>query len=133
MRAPTVVRMSRGHTGTHDVGSGWPAYIEAALADLEWSNGALADAVGCHQTLIGRWISGAAHPSVVSVRQVCRVLGTDIREGLIAAGILSRAELRMTWTGPGRPELELFHDDELIAEVMRRLAEKNGGVVPPGA
>ena len=126
MHAPTVVTMSPSPARVPDDDGGWSAFIEAALANLGWSNGVLADAVGVHQTLIGRWIKGTAHPSVESVRKVCEVLNCDIRDGLIAAGLLTRRELRMVKVGTTRPELEMFDDEELFFELHRRAKARKG-------
>jgi transcriptional regulator with XRE-family HTH domain len=104
---------------------GWADYLKSHLARLEWTNAYLADSAGLDRSLVGRWINEEAYPSVDSVRKVCRAIRRDIREGLEASGLLTRAELRRTGD-TGKLELNMFDDDELLEEVRHRLTRVPG-------
>lgn len=100
--------------------STWAAYLRKHLDRLEWTNSYLADEADLDRSLVGRWINGTAQPTVDSVRRVCKAFRRDIREGLIAAGLLTRAELHRT-SPDERTPLNMFNDDELLRDLRRRL------------
>lgn len=115
MRAPTKRRSPV---------NGWGAYVQRQLDVRGWSNTDLATAGDFDRSLIGRWINEDKQATIESIRAVCKAFGRDIREGLIAAGLFTPAELRVSLPGP--PDVGLLSDAELIMEVARRMNRRTG-------
>ncbi|NKS29604.1 helix-turn-helix domain-containing protein [Rhodococcus hoagii] len=95
----------------------WWDYIERGLREKGLTQSALADAVGVNRSSASGWKNGAA-PKPATVVAVAEALGTPISEALIAAGLMTEEELGVNRT---IPDIELLSDDQLIAELNRRL------------
>jgi transcriptional regulator with XRE-family HTH domain len=104
--------------------TGWGNYLQGQLASRGWSNSQLSDRADVNRSLIGRWLSGETLPEIDSIRRVCQALGTDIREGLIRAEIFTAREMNLT--DDGRPDLTMIRDEDLVAELQRRLQQCDG-------
>lgn len=96
---------------------GWPAFIQFYLDLTGWKGGTLAARAGIDRSLPGRWLSGENAPKVESVRQICRALGVDCREGLIAAGFFTEKDLGY---GPSS-DIRLFSERQILGELSRRM------------
>ena len=114
-----VTRRSSQDGPAPDGGSGWAEYVQAHLDGLGWSNATLAAASKLDRSLIGRWLNEGKQPSIESIRAVARVFKRDIREALVAAGYFTEDEMKVS--APQPPDLHLLDDDELLAEVKRRM------------
>lgn len=99
---------------------GWAHYVQTHLDSLGWTNSVLANAADIDRSLVGRWLDGSTQPTIESVRAVCRALHRDIREGLVAAGIFTEDEMKVS--APAAPDIRMISDEELLAEVGRRMA-----------
>lgn len=101
----------------------WWDYIERHLAEKGMTQSALAEAVGVNRSSASGWKSGSA-PKPATVVAVAEVLETSISEALIAAGLMSEAELGVERT---IPDIELLTNDQLINELNRRLKNADCG------
>jgi hypothetical protein len=101
----------------------WWKWVDQHLNVRCWTNADLARAArqygtSVDESVIGRWKNRGATPELQSVRAVARAFERDIREAAIAAGLLTAEEIHSPW-----PALDLawFSDEQLIAEVQRRM------------
>ncbi|MDH6283146.1 helix-turn-helix domain-containing protein [Prescottella agglutinans] len=101
----------------------WWDYVERHLAEKGMTQSALAEAVGVNRSSASGWKSGS-DPKPATVVAVAEVLETSISEALIAAGLMSEEELGVERT---IPDIELLTDDQLMAELNRRLKNVNSG------
>lgn len=117
LHACTYDQSMTEHPGQAPLDQGWPAFIKFYLDLTGWKGGTLASRAGIDRSLPGRWLSKENDPKVESVRQVCRALGVDCREGLIAAGFFTEQDLGY---GPNS-DIKLFSERQLLAELSRRM------------
>ena len=117
-----VTRRSSRDSAEPQGGSGWAEYVQTHLDALGWNNATLAAAARLDRSLVGRWLNEGKQPSIESVRAVAKAFHRDIREGLIAAGYFTEEEMKVS--APQRPDLHLLDDDELLAEVKRRMSRR---------
>jgi transcriptional regulator with XRE-family HTH domain len=103
--------------GQAPLDQGWPAFIQYYLDLTGWKPGTLAARAGIDRSLPGRWLSMENGPKIESIRQICRALGVDSREGLIAAGLFTAEDLGY---GPNS-DIQLFSERQLLAELSRRM------------
>lgn len=96
----------------------WQAFIRHHMQITGLKMSPLARAIGVNRSLVYRWLDGeGAQPEVKSVRAVCRALGVDAREGLIAAGHFDADELRYG----AYSDIQHFSDIELLNDLLRRM------------
>src|SRR5690606_12973243 len=117
-----VTRRSSRDSAEPQGGSGWAEYVQTHLDALGWNNATLAAAARLDRSLVGRWLNEGKQPSIESVRAVAKAFHRDIREGLIAAGYFTEEEMKVS--ARQRPDLHLLDDDELLAEVKRRMSRR---------
>lgn len=103
--------------GQAPLDQGWPAFVQWYLDLTGWKGGTLASRAGIDRSLPGRWLSKENDPKVESIKLVCRALGVDCREGLIAAGFFTEQDLGY---GPNS-DIKLFSERQLLAELSRRM------------
>jgi transcriptional regulator with XRE-family HTH domain len=109
--------MTEAIPGQAPLDQGWPAFVQYFLKLTGWKGGTLATRAGIDRSLPGRWLNKENEPKVESVRAVCRALGVDCREGLIAAGFFTAEDLGY---GPNS-DIKLFSQRQLLGEVGRRM------------
>lgn len=106
--------------------TGWATWLQMHLDALGWNNTDLGQHGGFDRSMVGRWLNEGKQPTVESVRAVCRALKRDIKEGLVAAGIVTEAEM-------GTPprllviDLRRVNDRDLLLEVGRRMTRGHTG------
>lgn len=77
---------------------------------------------GISQATISRWQRSMPQPD--SAAQFARAYGRPVLEAFVAAGYLSEEEASATVTVP---DIGALSDDELLAEIKRRMAKEAGG------
>lgn len=102
----------------------WADYLTAAMASAGYTRASdLAKASGVKHPVISRWMDGTSLPDVASLRRLVKPLGVPLLELMVAAGHLSPQEANMKAAPrkPVPPDVTKLTDDELVAEVHRRL------------
>ncbi|MEV0679845.1 helix-turn-helix transcriptional regulator [Actinosynnema sp. NPDC050436] len=96
----------------------WWEYLEENLARRGLTTGDLARGAGVDRSRLTDWKRGGK-ASLDSARSVAGLFGASPLEVMVAAGLLTpdEAELREARPDPGR-----LSDEELIAELRRRMA-----------
>lgn len=111
--------------------SPWWQWVQRNLDALGWRPADLAHAIrnevgdGPDESVIGRWKNKGATPTLDSVRAVAQVFHTDIRQAIIASGLMTARELNAAW--PEWTEEDLARqlpDDVLLEEVRARLSRR---------
>lgn len=82
------------------------------------TNTRIAELVGITPSSVGRWGKGSK-PDPSQAAAFARAYGRPVLEAFIAAGFLTPEEARETPSAP--PTLASLDDDELLAEVRRRM------------
>lgn len=103
----------------------WP-WVQRNLDAYDLTNADLARATRDHGdpvdvSVIGRWRNHGAEPTIPSVRVVATVFKRDIRDALIAAGLLTAEELHAPWVKPDDADLTAVPDEVILAELQRRM------------
>lgn len=98
-------------------------YLRQQLDRREWTAADLARASGLSESVIGRWLKAATLPSVDNARALANALERPMLEVVVAVGILAPEEI--TATVEVGPRLSTLSDEELLAEVARRV-KRNG-------
>jgi transcriptional regulator with XRE-family HTH domain len=97
----------------------------------------VAKAVGCSVSLISKYESEAAMPSLSTLHKIVGILGTNISALFdppdSASGIVSRARERKTMKIEGRPNSACFSLEMLISHQANRQLQSMIYVVPPNA
>ena len=120
MDATMIGLMKKRHTRPPELQS-WKAFIQFHLKNNGLKPNQLAVASGLNRSLFYRWLDSngdGAQPQVESIRAVCAALDVDAREGLIAAGYFTEAQLRY---GSAYVDLNQFTDLEMLSDLMRRM------------
>jgi transcriptional regulator with XRE-family HTH domain len=99
----------------------WGRYLQKHLNLCGWSYGDLARAADMDRSQIGRYVRDGTQPDIKSIRAICEALHRDIREGVVAAGFFTAAELKVADPNTDRPDFTNVSDQELLAEVERRM------------
>lgn len=94
-------------------------YLRQQLDRREWTAAELARASGLSESVIGRWLKAATLPSVDNARALAIALGRPMLEVVVAVGMLAPDEIA-TAVEVG-PRLSTLSDEELLAEVARRV------------
>lgn len=101
----------------------WAQWLSDQLADRGWKQSDLVhnSAGRISSPQVSNWLRGKYAASLDSVRDVCNALGVSVVEGLIAAGYITADEVnaRVTYRPPRNASA--LSDDELLAEVGRRV------------
>ena len=98
-------------------GMTWTRYVDA-IAPRE-TRAAIAARIGITPPSVGRWYSQGSLPDPATAATFARVYGRPVLEAFVAAGFLTPEEARETPSAP--PTLASLNDDELLAEVRRRM------------
>lgn len=98
------------------------AYLRGQLDRHQWSAADLNRQSGLSQSLISRWLRGETAPGVDNARILASAFRRPLLEVLVAAGILTDKEARQKVT---TARADALSDDELVAEVRRRMAERD--------
>ena len=88
-------------TSAHDrERASFPAYLAEAMKDAGFvkrngdpSAAGLSRASGVHDVLLRRWLAGDTDPTIPNLRRVAPVLGLELRELMVAAGMTTAAEV----------------------------------------
>lgn len=95
-------------------------YLRALAASRGYTTDAeLSRAVGIDGSLLSKWWSGAATPSLDSLRKVAPVVGARLGDLMVKAGLATPDELGMT-DDPPEPPPPL---DPVLAEAAKALAD----------
>lgn len=95
----------------------WWAYVQRHSDGA--TNARIAESVGITPPSVGRWSKPGARPDPVQAAAFARAYGRPVLEAFIAAGFLTAEEAGERPTAP--PSLATLSDDELLAEVRRRM------------
>ena len=102
-----------------------------------WRMREVAEAVGCSVSLISKYESDSALPSLATLHKIVGVLKTNISALFdppdAASGIVSRASRRKAIKMDGRPGAPAFSLEMLIAHKEDRQLQSMIYIVPPGA
>lgn len=104
----------------------WAEYVTRVTADLPQKH--VADLTGMDQTGISRWRHGRNVPRAENVVAFAKSLGLRPIEALVAAGYLTHEDA--DGVIEVHTSLSGFTDDELLAELRRRMIDRANG---PGA
>lgn len=102
----------------------FPDYLQMQLDRKQWTRADLSRASGLDQSLLGRWSRGDVAPAVDSARTFAATIGRPLLEVLVAAGLLTAAEAKQRADVP--PDPAVLTDDQLLAEIRRRMASRDG-------
>lgn len=102
----------------------WATYIDTHLAQRGWEVRELAAAADISPSVVFRWRNGSP-PNIKNARAAARALGVPLLEILVVAGIITPDEARASVTAP--TGLSGVSDDELVAELQRRLRRADDG------
>jgi transcriptional regulator with XRE-family HTH domain len=98
----------------------WALYLRGHLLNLGWTPADLARSVGVSESSVSRWLREAV-PAPDHVRGVARAMGRPEAEAMHIAGYgtmnIQRVEIRIG--------AEALSDDELLAEIKRRLRQRS--------
>ncbi|MER7014520.1 helix-turn-helix domain-containing protein [Saccharopolyspora sp. NPDC000359] len=103
--------------------AGWPLYIDRQLGQRGWEVKDLAAAAGLSQSVIFRWKKGYP-PNIKNARAAAAALRVPLLELLAESGVITPEE-----AGAGvelHPSPTELSDDELIAEMARRVKRSSG-------
>ncbi|CCH33083.1 helix-turn-helix transcriptional regulator [Actinosynnema sp. NPDC047251] len=92
-------------------------YIRKNLDNRGLTTGDLARATGVHRSRFTQWRQGRSI-SITTARSVAGLFDTGVLEVLVAAGLLGDDEVHLQ---RAQPDLALLTDEELLAELGRRL------------
>lgn len=99
----------------------WPSYVRRITGDAKPRD--IAHAAHINVSLVNRWFSGESRPTSESVVAVARAFHADPVAGLVAAGYIDETDVG------DKVEivqsLGVHSDDELLAELCRRLAMRH--------
>ncbi|GAA2773061.1 helix-turn-helix transcriptional regulator [Saccharopolyspora taberi] len=101
----------------------WATYIADHLGRRGWEVRDLAAAADISPSVVFRWKNGQV-PNIKNARAAAKVLGVPLLEILVVAGIITPEEARASVTAPAG--LSGVSDDELVAEMHRRLRRTDG-------
>ena len=104
----------------------WWAYVQAH--SLNATHAKIAEAVGITAPSVSRWGKGS-NPDPAQAAAFARAYNRPVLEAFIAAGFLSPEEAGEKPSAP--PSLASLGDDELIAEVVRRMRRGGRDDRPP--
>ncbi|MEU5695922.1 helix-turn-helix transcriptional regulator [Actinosynnema sp. NPDC020468] len=104
-------------TEAENTPSTWWDYIEKNLEYRGISTGELARRAGIDRSRFTDWRKGKS-ASLEAARAIAGVFDASPLEVMVAAGLITEQEARQTRTRPDPGELS---DDELVAELTRRL------------
>jgi len=93
------------------------------IAYTGWDSQTLGKLAGIDPSMVGRWVRGETQPGIESIRGVCKAAGLDIREGLVAAGMLTEDELHFEAQTKKiyEPDWRRISDEAFLAENHRRM------------
>jgi transcriptional regulator with XRE-family HTH domain len=113
---------------------GWRTWLRGQLDQRRWRPADLVRAGkgSLESSQVTRWLRSDQAPSFESVRAVCAALGVPVVEGLLAAGLVSPAEVGATVVVESRP-IEDLGDRTLVDELARRLARTANGSAVRGS
>lgn len=100
-------------------------WLDALLAKRETNSAAVADAAGINKATITKW-RGGQRPSPADLRAVANALNAPVLAAFLAAGYLAPTDTKRI-VEVDRP-LSDRTDDELIAEVLRRMRGESHGM-----
>ncbi|GGP34189.1 helix-turn-helix domain-containing protein [Saccharothrix coeruleofusca] len=104
--------------------SSWWQYVQANLDNQGWTTGDLARHTGIDRSRFTDWRRGRS-VSIENARTIARVFGASPLEVMVAAGLLTEQEAQLRRT---RPDPAALTDEELLAELGRRLRRADGKV-----
>lgn len=107
----------------------WWRYVEAGLADHQWSAAEFARRSDIDRSLIGRWRDQEVRPTPELARRVAAAFGDSTITAYVAAGILRRDEVDQPAELPA--DLSTVHTDVLFAELRRRVRDFGNSVDIP--
>lgn len=106
-----------------DANEEWGDYITALMKIKDVSGNAMADAIGVTASTTNLWKRGTL-PRVQTVRAIAEYFNRPVTEVMIRAGFLTYEDLHEK--KPDSVELALLPDEELLAEVARRMGHHGG-------
>ena len=106
----------------------WWGYVERVSDNAPRVQ--IAKLVGLTPSAISRWASGA-NPDPDKAAALARAYERPVLEAFVAAGFLTEDEAGQQ--PAERPDLDQLTDDELLAEIGRRLAQRRTGVSDGGS
>ena len=123
-----------GHLGldalrlrTSVLGVTWWGYVQAVSGRATQAE--IASRIGVTPPSVGRWRTGGVDPR--SAAAFARSYGHPVLEAFVAAGFLTEEEAEAEVIAV--PDIGSLSDDELIAELRARLAERHPQEQPDGA
>lgn len=96
----------------------WKAYVQRHLAGRTQAE--LASVAGVSQTAVSRWLKGTQGADARVAIDLARAVGDPPLQALVAAGFLTDAEAKVRPSA--QPSFDSLNDDELLAEVRRRMS-----------
>lgn len=110
-------------------GAAFGDYLRAELKRRDMTAYVLAEKTGISQTVLSRWNSGKTAPTIDNLRPVAEALNLPLLELVVRAGLLTEeeagAKLKLINT-----TADNLSNDELLAEVGRRMQSTGAPVVP---
>ena len=98
----------------------WAEYVQRVTPGMTQTQ--IAALAGVDQTGVSRWLHGSNVPRAEAVIKFARALQRSPIEALMAAGHLSPAEVGLK--ADLKPSTRGLSNDQLIAEIRRRIAER---------
>ncbi|CCH27965.1 helix-turn-helix transcriptional regulator [Actinosynnema sp. NPDC047251] len=110
-----------------NVPSPWWRYLEENLASRGLTTGDLARGAGVDRSRLSDWKRGGK-ASLESARAVASLFGAGPLEVMVAAGLLTPQEAKLR---EARPDPARLSDEELVAELRRRMGRRPADRVDP--
>jgi len=101
----------------------WWSYVQRIARDAQQAE--IAEAAGVTAPTVSRWSTGKQGIDPKAAAQFARTYRRPVLEAFVAAGFLTEKEAKAR---PAvTPTLDSWSDDDLIAEIRRRLTERVDG------
>ncbi|MDQ0377911.1 helix-turn-helix domain-containing protein [Amycolatopsis thermophila] len=102
----------------------WSSYVQTLLDERGWSGVDFEKHSGISRTRLVDWRKGSV-PSPDIVRKVAETAGKPVIQAYVAAGYLTAEEAHQRAAAP--IDLSRLTDDQLLAEIRRRMAAADTG------
>jgi transcriptional regulator with XRE-family HTH domain len=112
-----MLSTQRGISGMNANRAAWTSYLNTLAGKEDSPHRAIAAQTGIHPSTVYRWFHGTV-PTPERVIQVARAYGRDPVEALIAAGILTKADLTKPASG------WIAANSATTATLLRELGER---------